>query len=237
MQGDTSENMRLVAARHRAVMDWRYLLLALLLHLALLLLPLRQIAPPAPRELTVELWLEPVTAQVPETANPLPDMPVETPPSEAVIEPGPVPEPTLPAEPDSLPARDMATITPPEPEQEPQVAEEVPPRDAILASIADWKWQEPAAAPSPLGHIHDHDSYAMLSKRILPLEENLFDDYLLPSSSEVLDQWQEPGGVQRMVVRLPNGETLCARQEPVNDFRPWEQMPMMFGRCGGGGKR
>jgi hypothetical protein len=77
----------------------------------------------------------------------------------------------------------------------------------------------------------------MLSKRILPLEENLFDDYLLPSSSEVLDQWQEPGGVQRMVVRLPNGETLCGRQEPVNDFRPWEQMPMMFGRCGGGGKR
>jgi hypothetical protein len=81
------------------------------------------------------------------------------------------------------------------------------------------------------------DLYDALTKPVLEMTVNWFDDVLLPTKVEVMDRWLEPSGVHRVIVRTPGGMTLCGRQEAPNDLRPWEQMPMMFGKCAGGWRK
>jgi hypothetical protein len=68
-------------------------------------------------------------------------------------------------------------------------------------------------------------------------DNNLFDGMVAPAETELVDRWQAADGSNNMVIRSPNGDTLCGRAEAWDPMRPLLEPLMMFRRCGGGGKR
>lgn len=179
-------------------------------------------------------------------------------PAENII--APKPEPEILPRPEILP--EPATQTPVEPPAPPTPAEATPglpptPADAVqkppppalnrvelLESIARMDWTVPdgnselkPGQATALARPTSSEIISQLYRPIVAMNSNAFDGMTAPRQTEVMDTWLEPGGAHRVVIRAPNGETYCGRQEPMDDFRPWLQMPMMFHSCGGGGKR
>ena len=207
-----------------------FLALALLLHGALLLVPLAPTgpakAPGEPLQVTFEV---PVPPQPPEPPYAPPDQPASpAPAAPALADPDPPPE-----------ARERSEARPPSrapgEEERPE-----PPRVVDLhRALGEGHWKAPdsPARPATIGRSTESALLERLRRPVLAYEPTVFDRFALPSSTEIVDRWQGPGGAYRVVIRTPGGETLCGRQEPMDEFRPWLQMPVMFHRCAGGGQR
>jgi len=221
MSGEETPQPEPRVAPGRRFFSWRFLALALLIHAALLLIPVMESPSPRAPQRPLQLSLQPAPARLAEPVAPIVEEPPSPEPSDTV------PEATSRPAPPSPPR--LVTRTPAAP---PSVEAR-----HIRERLRDWTWSEPPASTPSIGRRENHDTYALLSRPLLPTVDNLFDDVVLPATAEIVDRWLEPGGTHHVVVRLPNGQVLCGRQEAVNVFRPWEQMPMMFGGCGGGGKR
>lgn len=210
----------------------RIILLAVLLHLLLLGIPARTTpVPESPLEVT--LSFEPrAQPPAPETVK-SPAPPLASPePSTPALEELAMPPKTLPAS--------QASTGIEAPAQSIELTQEGPTpdldRNQLLQSVARMDWSEPEA---DRGLARSTES-AVLNRLFRPLiarQENVFDGMSAPTELEIVDNWLEPGGTHRVVIRTPDGQTLCGRQEPMNSMRPWLQMPMMFHACGGGGKR
>jgi hypothetical protein len=69
------------------------------------------------------------------------------------------------------------------------------------------------------------------------LEENRFDDMVVPRKVEIIDRWLAADGSHNVVMNTTGGETLCGRAQAWNPMSPMLEPVMMFRRCGGGGKR
>ena len=94
----------------------------------------------------------------------------------------------------------------------------------------------PGAAPAVPGRHHGPPPPAW-SRRLLEPATPLFNEELLPSEPEIMDRWQEPGGMKRVVMRLPSGQTLCGRVESWDPMNPLVEPIAMFHLCAGGGRR
>jgi hypothetical protein len=225
--------------RDRSPLRARWWGVALALHAALLLLPLtwydRPDPQPVPEPVTVTIFTPP-SAREPEPRAPI-DPVVPPAPQELAEPPIAVPEevaretPPAPPEPASDPGK---VETPP-----PEVAEEPPSFEVqrLLETVAAMDWSEPEAETRTLGRATESEITEWLRQPVLAQENNTFDGMAAPTEVEITDRWMSPGGETNVVIRAPDGNTYCGRQGPVDDLRPWLQMPMLFHRCAGGGKR
>jgi hypothetical protein len=119
------------------------------------------------------------------------------------------------------------------------VVPEPPPLTArrLRESLEAFDWTAPEPERRELGRVLEGDLGDDWWRPVMSAESGPLADAYVSGETEIVDRWLDPGGAHRVVVRGPDGRTYCGRQEPVNDFRPWEQMPMLFHLCAGGGKR
>lgn len=208
-------------ARPSSLLPARWWVMGIGLHLVMLAAPVgwyatRDTAPPERR---VEVRLAHTPAPVPWRAPPTSPVPLE-----ALPQP-PVRAEASPAQAAPRPATDPETIP------ETRLV-----RQRLLDTVASMDWTSPAPSES-LARPTDSPELERLYRPLVPELTNTFDGMAAPTDTEIVDRWMEPGGAHRVVIRAPDGNTYCGRQEPVDDFRPWLQMPMMFHACGGGGQR
>jgi hypothetical protein len=208
-----------------------FVLLALALQTSLLLLPWKERTPAPAWSPTLELRLR---------QEPTPERPQTLPPTRSRIQPAPqlaapVARPSAPATPSDAPDRPDNTSAS-SPKESPAVTVR---RLRETLEDMDWTFSGPSPGDEEVipGRSLEGDLDDGWRRPVLALETGPLGDAYLTGDTEIVDRWQEPGGAHRVVVRTPDGQTLCGRQEPVNDFRPWEQMPMLFHRCAGGGRR
>ncbi len=222
--------------------DMAFLAMAVLVHAALLLVPLadwRDPASTATPRLTVDLrQLPPPVDAEPRTPQAQPAVPAEPEPArESIRQPEPEQRRTARILPDELPPQPDDT-QPQEPEAVTErisarqlrelVRQSALPRDddgpsRNLGSAKPWQppanWKKHAGAP------------------YLAESENTFNGMTAPEEVEIVDRWTEADGSHNVVVNLPNGDTVCGRAEPYNPMQPLVEPVMMFHPCGGGGKR
>lgn len=222
--------------RRRTPLALRWVLLALVVHLALLTLPKTwwQDTPAAPEERSVTVRLEasapvPQVEPLPEPAPPVGAVPEVPLPTESVAEPL---KPTESA-PETAPTKEPEPVAPVESPARPAPAIEV---ERLLEAVAAMDWSTPDAALAP-SRDTTSDVLERLRTPVLSGWGNRFDGMHAPSETEIVDRWLGPDGTHSVVIRAPDGETYCGRQGPVDDMRPWLQMPMLFHKCAGGGKR
>jgi hypothetical protein len=191
----------------------RWLGLAVLLHAAALLLPLTypQGRPPVDRSLIVSL-LRPV---------PLP---------------APAAEPQPPPAPVSVTAQKRPVPSAAAPRAEAAPPPRLPSTKEILESAQRPGWTLPAEPTLRLGEFVPPAPPRNWQPSIT-VEENLFGDAYLPAETEIVDRWLAADGSHNVVIRAPNGMTLCGRALPWNPMEPLVEHVMMFRSCGGGGKR
>jgi hypothetical protein len=220
--------------RDRRPLRGRWWLIAAGAHLALLALPVtwwpRDVVTTEP--LVVRLTPSPKLVR-PEVPQAEPVLPTAPPPSAQAPKDDPKPAST----------EDMAPRVVMEPSISDPAIPEPPDENAqklriqrLLDAVAAMDWQVPVP-PSTLGRTTTSEQVEAMRKPLLPMKANAFDDMTAPAKTEIVDRWLSPGGVHQVVVRGPDGNTYCGRQEAPNDLRPWLQMPMLFHRCAGGGKR
>jgi hypothetical protein len=197
---------------------------AVLLHLSLLLVPLHTKAP-AQRSIVMEL--EMVVIPKADSQDPIdPVQPID-----------PEPEPLEPnTRPD--PVEEVAQLT----IVEPAIALKPVQGTAITAAILNQQIEEielPETKPDilTLGVASYIPLPGNLSEPVLPYEPTVFEEMYAPVETEILDQWQDPDGTIRAVIRTASGHTLCgslARWDPTNPLH--EPVPM-YRPCAGGGRR
>ena len=107
----------------------------------------------------------------------------------------------------------------------------------LLDSASRIKWDSPAErANRRLGVFTPRPAPENWRPRIL-VEDNRFDDAILPTRTLVIDRWLAADGSHNVVIETPTGHTLCGRAEPWNPMSPLYEPIMMFRPCGGGGER
>lgn len=219
--------------RDRRPLPLRWWLLAAAAHLALLALPVslgnRNSQPVDP--LVVRLLAAPERPASP-TRRPAP-VPKESDPEPSTPVPEPVPAPPPELRPDSEPQTTLTDAAGPDPSDDAVREFEI---QRLLEAVAAMDWKTPEA-PSTLGRSTRSDIVEAMRSPLLSATDNAFDGMTAPAETEIVDRWMSPNGVHQVVVRGPDGNTYCGRQEAPNDLRPWLQMPMLFHRCAGGGKR
>lgn len=221
--------------RDRQPLGFRWWLFAGVAHLALLALPVTWWSREAPiiDPLVVRLLPSP-EAIVPPARRPIPVPSPASGPDPLTPAPETAPNDLPPAVTDIEPAEPGA---PPGPEERiPSTAVETLEIQRLLEAVADMDWTVPDAPSNP-GRSTTSDVLEAMRAPLLSSTDNAFDGMAAPADTEIVDRWMSPDGVHRVVVRGPDGNTYCGRQEAPNDLRPWLQMPMMFHPCGGGGKR
>ena len=187
----------------------RWLGLAVLVHAAALLLPLTYPRGPAPVDpsLIVSL-LRPLPLPAP-TTTPLP-----------VPEPVRVTAQKRPAPPVAAPREEI-----PSPRRLPSAEE-------MLEAARQPGWTLPAEPERRLGEFVPPAPPPTITTR-----ENRFGDAYAPAETEIVDRWLAADGSHNVVIRTPNGMTLCGRALPWNPMEPLVEHVMMFRSCGGGGER
>lgn len=215
--------------------QWRYsghkhvlravLLIALALHALLLLIPSRKPLPlPAPRSVAVDISFQ---------------QPVPAAPEPVVIEPDPIHTAPTPEIAPNIEQPSPAIVLPTETTPPTVIPDPSPPVTTayLLEQARDLDWQEQEKPFRIPGVAYIPDLPANLSRPVLPISPNTFDDYVLSGEQEILDQWMEPNGVINAVVKLPNGQILCGSAKPWDPMNPLVEHVAMYRACGGGGKR
>jgi hypothetical protein len=225
--------------RDRSPLRARWWIFAIAVHASLLWLPIawyeaaHRVTEPEPVTVTIE--------------RPLPEF--EARESIEPVEPAPPEESTEPvlAAPTELvqeqareaPAQDPEPVRAETPSPEEIGEPEQPTLEVqqLLDTVATMDWSDPAEVIRELGRSTESEITGWLRQPVLALEDNTFDGMAAPSEVEITDRWMSPGGEHNVVIRAPDGSSYCGRQGPADDLRPWLQMPMLFHRCAGGGKR
>lgn len=198
---------------------------ALLLHAAVLWWPVTRPATAVGEVPVVNVTFE-RQAATPEAIEPV-NLPAPAVQSSDPVPPPPVSEP-----------EDVTPADPPPPEPaRPREAQTAISHALLMERLSELEWREPEARAGRIERSVTSPLLEGLRRPVMALGANAFDDVVLPTDVEIVDRWQSAGGVHQVVLRTPNGLTLCGRQEAADPFRPWLQMPMMFNECGGGGKR
>lgn len=206
-----------------------FFLLAVSLHLALLCLPIsRSDSRPQVTSTPLNIFLAPA---VQKHFIPVPnEIPVETRPADKQLSPGasadkPAPEFARTGQHDNTAEADRKDTA-------------VAPTTArLLLQAAELKLPKVLTPSLTLGVYAPRTLPTHLSKPVLAAEETLFAAVWLPAQQQVLDQWQDPDGGIRAVMRLPNGQTVCGSQHPWDPLNPLFQPVAMYHECGGGGRR
>ena len=189
--------------------------LALLVHAAALLLPLGYPKGEAPidRSLVVSL---------------LRPLPIPPPTAE--------PPPVAPPEAVRVTAQKRPAPLIPEVQHEPPPDRRLPGPEEFLEAAREPRWILPTKPARRLGEFTPPDPPRNWQPSIT-VEENRFSDAYLPSETEIVDRWLAADGSHNVVIRTPNGMTLCGRALPWNPMEPLVEHVMMFRSCGGGGER
>ena len=215
--------------------QWRYqssqpllrlvLLIAVVLHALLLLIPTRTPQQqPLPRSLEVDIDFLPAPVPAPPTTA-LPRTEPPVPVAEPIPEAPPVP---------LTPPRTQ----PPPAEPDPDTASRPALTTALLLEQAHLQDIDRASPDvSTLGVPDLPELPRNMTRPLLPITVNAFDDFVISGEQELIDQWMEPNGTVNAVVRLPNGEVLCGRAEAWDPMTPLYEPVAMYRSCGGGGKR
>jgi hypothetical protein len=199
---------------------WLFGAIAVVIHLALLLVPLRkalEIERPAVLELEIITMTKPAV-DVEELPERLDEVSENEPPEQ---EP-----PRQLAQP--LPALEEL----PEPTPEPAVTTTV-----LHQQVQELEIPEVKTPARKLGIAYVPPLPANLSKPVMEYEPTVFDELYAPIETEVLDQWQAADGSTMVVMRTPTGDTLCGRRAQWDPMNPLFEPVAMYSRCGGGGRR
>lgn len=203
----------------------RWLGPALLLHAALLLLPVSPYGRGADvaRALSVSLI---APGPAPEERRPAPPAPA------------PSPQPAAPPEPSVSPPPRTETAEPPVSSLRPEAVAKPAAPDLSAAQLLELsrqrEWSLPKARESrPLG---------VFTPRPEPenwrspgaLGPSRFDGRSLPDDVEVVDRWVAQDGSHNVLVETPGGDLLCGRAVAWDPMRPLVENVMMFQSCGAG---
>lgn len=208
--------------------DGLWFSLALLLHAAVFLLPLRYGHEPVPVQEYITIALVSPAKIPPEV--------MESPPQ---IDPLPEREP----EPLAPPLREVSQQPQKQQETRDQPAEPPEPDISVITaaqlvhSASRFEWSQPAnderfqlgvftARPPPANWNSGPEE-----------EENLFDGMTLPVRTQVVDRWLAADGSHNVVINTPGGDTMCGRAQAWSPMNPLMEHVMMWRPCGGGGKR
>jgi len=221
--------------------DLAFLAIALLLHAALLLVPLAykqpDVSSPA-RRLTIDLQqIQPPAPVEPEQQEqqPVTLAPLNKQPGAAAAE-----------APEKRTARIVMEDLPVRPEPRPQSAEPEAATAPTARQLRDWvarsRLEDPASTSAQqLGTAREYQPPANWSRNAgapyLAESDNTFNGMTVPEDVEIVDRWLAADGSHNVVLNLPNGDTVCGRAEPYNPAQPLVEHIMMFRYCGGGGKR
>lgn len=219
-----------------------FLATAMLLHAALLLLPLKTWKVPAlpvPPRLTIDLRQLPSPART--------EAESEKPQSEAEQIDVASNESLMTEEPEPIKAeRRTARVAleelPEKPaDTSPKEVPELLTAQQLRDLIRRAQPQEDAAEDRQLGTARPYQPPANWGKNAgapyLADFDNRFNGMTVPAEVEIVDRWLASDGSHNVVVNLPNGDTICGRAEAYNPMQPLVQPIMMFRSCGGGGKR
>jgi hypothetical protein len=220
------------ATSHRSIRatDGLWLGLALLLHAALLLLPLHyEIEAPTPSAaVTVSLSVTertPLVSDQAEPPTPLPDDPQES-TDDAIASSAEHAEPGM----EKASTEDTRSVAP-------ESGALVLTTARLLDIASRFKWPLPEVSSErrlgvfapPEGSDKVHGG--------LQMEENLLNGMTVPARTEIVDRWLAADGSHNVVINTPTGHTLCGRQQAWNPMNPLMEHVMMWRPCGGGGKR
>lgn len=223
--------MRLIRQARSGWREFSFFAVALLIHGALLLLPMKtwqahQSAGEHRQDL-IQVQLRP--------APEIPSAPLE-----------PLPEVQGQALPEKKPAADytLAEIPPPsdKPVPEDQASSDTSPVQALstrqlrLQAAQAAKLVPPAQSNPGLGIPKPRAPPANWNKHAGAPFLSSFDDrsheVTLPEATTVLDRWQAADGSHQLMVQLPNGDSLCGRAAAYNPMQPLVEPVMMFSPCG-----
>ena len=228
--------MRLSSPRKRwKKSDACWLAIAVVAHLALLLVPLKQPVPDTHDQPLISISLK---AFVEDSNSEPVKKPQEAP--EDLVEPEAVPVDD--AEPDIATVDKMAQFTPIEASPDETDEEVLPSAAQLIESISSVHSEQSEPATTRLLG----SSFSVSTPRNWRVGsgtgaaryiDNWFEGMAVPRSTEIVDRWQSNDGSQNTVVNLPNGTTICGRQAASDPLRPMVVNLMMFRPCGGGGKR
>lgn len=203
--------------------------IALLLHSALLLVPIHipPEVPPAAEIITVTLATQ-------SNAEPPGDQPVKKQPEitpETIPEINPEKKPlSVASEPkDSQLVESLQLSTPALPKSVTTAQ--------LLRSVSHLKLPLPEKEkPLELGAFMAPPLPANWSPG-LKIEDNLFSGSVASAGSEIVDQWGDAGGRYNVVVKTSSGHTLCGQTQAWSSMNPLVEPVMMWRSCGGNGKR
>jgi hypothetical protein len=221
---DRTESISAAANVSIGLRDGRWLLAAVLLHALILTIPVDLAETPQTRPQRIALALQP-------RWRPLIPQPVQP---EAAVK---APDPAIPAPekiPDSAVQQQDAASTLSDPPQQNSPALSLA-RLLDSASMINWELPEERASRQ-LGVFTPQPVPENWRPRIL-VEDNRFDDAVLPTRVLIVDRWLAADGSHNVVIETPTGHTLCGRAEPWNPMNPLFEPIMMFRPCGGGGER
>lgn len=212
--------------------DACWLAIAVVAHLALLLVPLKQPVPDTHDQPLISISLKAFV----EDSHSAPVKKLQ----EDLAEPEVVPVDG--AEPDTATVDKMAHFTPVEASPDETQEEVLPSAAQLIESISRVHFEESEPATTRvLG-----SSFSVSTPRnwragsepgAARYSDNWFEGMAMPRSTEIVDRWQSNDGSQNTVVNLSNGTTICGRQAASDPLRPMLVNLMMFRPCGGGGKR
>lgn len=225
---------------------FRWLALALLLHGALLLLPVAEYGFRGQRVNVLELSLHRPSPAPAEPVRPRPeDTPKETPevqPEEQPEEqPGPRPDPlpaAAPTPPHLPPAMTREAQPVPAPDRRPEDAAPLRPPDVSAARLLELTRQRELKLPATeerrrLGVFTPQAQPENWRPEPLPGQAR-FDGRPLPERVEIVDRWLAADGSHQVLVETPGGELLCGRAESWDPMQPLVEHVMMFRSCGPG---
>jgi len=204
--------------------DGAWLAVALLLHVSLFFIPLRQHPVDPVRSSTLTLSLLAPPALKIERAH--------------IEDPAPAPGETKPETGETR----LSEMPPAIAGAEPVMADrETSPVSVTTAHLMDTasrtKWPVPVTENQHQLGVHQAAKIPENWRSGIRLDDNLFDGMTVPARTEIVDQWLDADGSFRVVINTPAGETLCGRKQAWDPMRPMVEHLVMFTTCGGGGKR
>lgn len=232
--------MRLFQQPTPAWRDLGFLAMALVVHIALLMLPMKAWQTHKPDEGRNQTPNEPLTVQLQPARNPAPETVVKAPVGRAQIEDQNLP----PLE--RKPAADYTLAEIPLP-QDSVVTDAQQTSETATSQTLSTKqlrlWAEQAGSLDPLRETSQILGTARLYQPPANWNRNAgaaffasFDDRShepnLPADVTVVDRWQAADGSHQVVVQLPTGESLCGRAAPHDPMQPLVEHIMMFRVCG-----
>jgi hypothetical protein len=158
----------------------------------------------------------------------------------SLLRPLPLPAPTAAP----LPVPETVSVTAqkrpaplvPAPREETTPQLRLPSAEELLEAARQPKWTLPAKPARRLGEFVPPAPPPNWQPSITA-RENRFGDAYAPPETEIVDRWLAADGSHNVVIRTPNGMTLCGRALPWNPMEPLVEHVMMFRSCGGGGER